>query len=104
MASYGQCIPYDAFGRVMRANMVTRRCPFHLERYPVPAAQRVRYVEAGFDARYTTVVDLAEYWRDGVDAAERARVMALETFDEFEEWDLLQGHYCVTLAVCSNEE
>ena len=35
---------------------------------------------------------------------ERTRIERLEMFDEFEEWDLLQGHYCVTLAVCSNEE
>ena len=30
---------------------------------------------------------------------EKTRVEKLEMFDEFEEWALLQGHYCLTLAV-----
>ena len=30
---------------------------------------------------------------------EKTRIERLEMFDEFEEWALLQGHYCLTLAV-----
>ena len=30
-------------------------------------------------------------------AAERSRIEKIEIFDEFEEWDLLQSHYCVSL-------
>ena len=37
------------------------------------------------------------------DAGEKTRIERLEMFDEFEEWQLLQGHYCVTLTVCSND-
>ena len=33
-----------------------------------------------------------------LDAAERIRIEKLEMFDEFEEWQLLQNHYCLTLA------
>ena len=29
---------------------------------------------------------------------ERTRIEKLEMFDEFEEWELLLGHYCLTLA------
>jgi tRNA wybutosine-synthesizing protein 4 len=32
-----------------------------------------------------------------LDTAERARIEKLEIFDEFEEWDLLQSHYCLAL-------
>ena len=30
---------------------------------------------------------------------EKTRVEKIEMFDEFEEWELLQGHYCLTLSV-----
>jgi tRNA wybutosine-synthesizing protein 4 len=30
--------------------------------------------------------------------AERSRIEKLEIFDEFEEWDLLQSHYCLCLS------
>ena len=33
---------------------------------------------------------------------EKTRIEKLEMFDEFEEWDLLQSHYCITLAVGSS--
>ena len=33
---------------------------------------------------------------------EKTRIERLEMFDEFEEWELLQSHYCITLAVCSS--
>ncbi len=29
--------------------------------------------------------------------SERARIEALEIFDEYEEWDLLSSHYCASL-------
>ena len=28
---------------------------------------------------------------------ERTRIEKLEMFDEFEEWDMLQSHYCLSL-------
>ena len=30
---------------------------------------------------------------------EKTRIEKIEMFDEFEEWVLLQSHYCLTLAV-----
>jgi tRNA wybutosine-synthesizing protein 4 len=32
-----------------------------------------------------------------MDAVDRARIEKLEIFDEFEEWDMLQSHYCLAL-------
>jgi tRNA wybutosine-synthesizing protein 4 len=32
-----------------------------------------------------------------LDAGERLRIEKLEIFDEFEEWYLLQSHYCLCL-------
>lgn len=38
-------------------------------------------------------------YRDRLGAdAERSRIEKLEIFDEFEEWDLLQSHYCLCLS------
>ena len=30
---------------------------------------------------------------------ERTRVEKIEMFDEFEEWELLQSHYCICLGI-----
>ena len=30
---------------------------------------------------------------------EKTRIERLEMFDEFEEWELLQSHYCICLAI-----
>ena len=35
------------------------------------------------------------------ESGEKSRIERLEMMDEFEEWDLLQSHYCITLAVFS---
>ena len=33
-----------------------------------------------------------------LDKMEKARIEKLEIFDEFEEWVLLQNHYCISVA------
>ena len=33
---------------------------------------------------------------------ERTKIEKLEMFDEWEEWNLLQGHYCLTLGTRSS--
>jgi len=35
---------------------------------------------------------------------EKTRIDRLEMFDEFEEWELLQSHYCITLSVCTSSD
>jgi tRNA wybutosine-synthesizing protein 4 len=32
-----------------------------------------------------------------LDDEERRRIEKIEMFDEFEEWELLQSHYCITI-------
>ena len=36
-----------------------------------------------------------------IDRVDRQRIEKLELFDEFEEWHLIQGHYCLVLALKS---
>ena len=38
------------------------------------------------------------------ESGEKTRIERLEMMDEFEEWDLLQSHYCITLAVFSTTD
>jgi hypothetical protein len=40
---------------------------------------------------------MSEVYLKKLDPAERSRIEKLEIFDEFEEWDLLQSHYCLCL-------
>ena len=36
-------------------------------------------------------------YSERLDAHEREKIERIEIFDEFEEWVLLQSHYCLTL-------
>ncbi len=40
---------------------------------------------------------MSEIYKKKLDASERHRIEKIEIFDEFEEWDLLQSHYCMCL-------
>lgn len=42
---------------------------------------------------------MSTIYREGLNFSEKARIEKLEMFDEFEEWELLQGHYCICLGV-----
>lgn len=39
-----------------------------------------------------------------LDKLEKARIEKLEIFDEFEEWVLLQNHYCISVAKRYSQE
>lgn len=41
--------------------------------------------------------NMNEVYYKKLDQNERNRIEKLEIFDEFEEWDLLQNHYCLCL-------
>jgi len=38
-------------------------------------------------------------YRDFLDVADRQRIERLEIFDEFEEWHMIQAHYCITYGI-----
>lgn len=43
--------------------------------------------------------DMLRVYSDFIDAHERRRIERLELFDEFEEWHMMQEHYCVAYAI-----
>jgi len=98
--TYEQIRPHDAFGAMMVRNIRERGCALRsVESYPEPADQVARYRRLGF-AR-AAVADMnavtATLLRSSGGVA--GWLQRLEPFDEFEEWTLIQGHYCVVVAV-----
>jgi len=49
----------------------------------------------GFTA--SECVDMNEVYNKKLDKTEKLRIEKLEIFDEFEEWEMLQRHYCLCL-------
>ena len=41
---------------------------------------------------------MAKIYSEKLPAIDRIRIEKIEMFDEFEEWQLLQSHYCLVLA------
>ena len=99
--------PDDQFGRMMVENLENRGCQLlGIHDCPTVNAQKQRMVDL-FTAKglHNLLVDSISmntvYQQKLNESGEKSRIERLEMFDEFEEWELLQGHYCITLAVCS---
>ncbi|XP_058086785.1 leucine carboxyl methyltransferase 1 homolog isoform X6 [Magnolia sinica] len=43
--------------------------------------------------------DMLQIYNNSIDTREKRRVERLELFDEFEEWHMMQEHYCVAYAI-----
>ena len=96
-ASYEQIHPHDPFGRVMMSNLTARGCSLlGLTAYPDIPSQRQRYTTAGY-SEYVGW-DMGRVYSEYLDRADVKRIERLELFDEFEEWNLIQSHYHISLA------
>lgn len=63
---------------------------------PTEAAQIARMkAAAGMSA--AECYSMSVVYSRKMEQAERLRIEKIEIFDEFEEWDLLQSHYCLCL-------
>lgn len=94
---YEMINPHDAFGRMMLENLEDRGCKLQgIHACPSEGAQVARLKEhAGMTV--AECYNMSVVYGRKLDAAERARIEKLEIFDEYEEWDLLSSHYCVSL-------
>ena len=99
IALYEQVNPHDAFGRQMMLNLSLRGCPL-LGIVPSLEVHAERLREAGF-AR-AEVLSMGDVYNRCLDPGDRRRIARLEIFDEFEEWNLMQSHYCIALGMISN--
>lgn len=94
--NYEQIEPFDAFGKMMVANLSDRRCPLlGIAAVPTTDAQSQRFLECGFDS--ATAVDMLSVYHR-LPQSDRQRIEALEFLDELEQWQLLMRHYCFVWA------
>jgi len=95
---YEQIKPFDSFGEVMVANLKQRGVPLaSFKTYPDLNSQIKRMK----DLAYTRVeaLDMNQIFNKLLDPTENQRISRVEIFDEFEEWYLIQGHYCIVMAL-----
>lgn len=97
--NYEMIEPFDSFGQTMIQNLMDRGCDlFGIEGCPTVKSQLERIHECwGADAK-AECIPMDKLYDNKLDREERRRVETLEIFDEFEEWVLLQSHYCICFA------
>ena len=107
--NYEMINPNDQFGRMMVENLEARGCQLlGIHSCPNLEAQQQRIADLASSRSKTLVhcesLSMSQIYSTKLnDEGEKARIERLEMFDEFKEWELLQGHYCITLAICSND-
>jgi len=97
MFVYEQIRPDDAFGQVMMKNLESRGCALKgLKSHVSTLAQIERFESRGWTK--CECLDMNDIYYKCLDKEIVTKAEKLEIFDEFEEWHLMQAHYCVVLA------
>ncbi|EFA83732.1 leucine carboxyl methyltransferase [Heterostelium album PN500] len=100
--TYEQIKPYDEFGSMMIKNIENKGCPLlSINSFPEIKDQRERYL--GFGWKRVDVLDMLDVYNYFIEKERVKETERLEIFDEFEEWYLIQGHYCYVLAINSQD-
>ena len=99
LLNYEMINPNDNFGQMMVDNLKDRGCELlGFDDCPDLNAQILR-IESNWDPTVEVhALDMFQVYQKSLDTAEKQRIEKLEIFDEFEEWQLLQSHYCLVLA------
>eukprot|EP00802_Teleaulax_amphioxeia_P030225 Tamp_32692.p1 GENE.Tamp_32692~~Tamp_32692.p1 ORF type:complete len:164 (+),score=36.59 Tamp_32692:154-645(+) len=94
--TYEQINPHDAFGGMMVTNIAARGCGLKsIHAFPDIDTQCRRYLERGWQrCEGKTMLHMF----DATNSDELRRVARVEWFDEVEEWQLIQAHYCIMFA------
>ena len=96
--TYEQILPNTRFGSVMVDNIRRRGCPLQsIHQYPNCISLKNRYEKLGY--KTASVLDMNQVYYQYLDSKDVSRIQRLELFDELEEWHLIQGHYCIAVAI-----
>jgi len=99
--NYEMINPHDALGKVMVENVKARGCKLlGLQEIDTIEEEEKRFTNAGFTK--VKGITMLEFYNKYADEGERQRIEKIEIFDEFEEWNMLQSHYCLVLGSKGN--
>ncbi|CAD8080398.1 unnamed protein product [Paramecium primaurelia] len=94
--NYEMFNPNDQFGKMMVQNFEYRGCPLvGIDAFPSLQAHKDR-LNTWFN--YVEIYDMKTLYQIATDSEERKRIEKLELMDEWEEWNIMQSHYLVSLA------